>query len=547
MNNNYQELYNNYHLVVPEYFNFGFDVIDQWATQPLQAMLWVSEDGQEVRQISYAQLRDRSNQVANALQKNGFKAGERVLIMLSRIPEWWELVIGMIKLGVVIIPATTQLTAKDIDYRIETAGISAVITDEENLAKFASLVPQSKQLTHAIVVGAVAPGWLTYETIVADMPNLIDRNSLVATRSSDPLLLYFTSGTTGYPKMVLHTHSSYPLGHKVTGECWLALKPGDLHWNLSDSGWAKAAWSSLFGPLNAGATLFVHNGKGKFSASHTLALLSQYGIESFCAPPTAYRLLVGEVLANYDLHKLRSAISAGEPLNPEIIDSWQQQTGLTIREGYGQTETCVLVANFPGMAIKPGSMGKPAPGFIVDIIGANGEPLAVHEEGDIGVKIVPTRPVGLFVEYAHDAVATTAAIRGDWYITGDRGFKDEDGYFWFIGRADDVIISAGYRIGPFEVESALIEHPDVVEAAVIGKPDRARGQIVKAYVILKSQVEASPALATALQEFVKQTTAPYKYPREIEFVAELPKTISGKIRRLALREMEEQVGLAPEE
>lgn len=351
------------------------------------------------------------------------------------------------------------------------------------------------------------------------------------------MLLYFTSGTTGQPKMALHSHS-YAMGHTVTGKFWLDLRKGDLHWNLSDTGWGKAAWSSLFGPLGTGASLYVHNTKGKYSANLTLELLSSNRITSFCAPPTAYRLLIVEDLNKYDLSSLRNCVGAGEPLNPEVIDTWKRQTGVQIRDGYGQTETVLIVGNFPveDAPVKPGSMGKPAPGFVIDVVDSDGVPTAPMQEGDIAIKVKPHKPIGLFMEYWDNPSATYATYRGDWYITGDRAYRDEDGYFWFVGRADDVIISSGYRIGPFEVESALIEHPAVLESAVIAKPDSVRGEIVKAFVVLRPGYEPSAELARELQDFVKNLTAPYKYPREIEFTKELPKTISGKIRRIELRQ-----------
>jgi acetyl-CoA synthetase/medium-chain acyl-CoA synthetase len=355
-------------------------------------------------------------------------------------------------------------------------------------------------------------------------------------------MVYFTSGTVGYPKMVLHTHASYPIGHTITGKYWLDLHQDDVLWNLSEMGWAKAAYSNLFGPWVMGAAMFIQDARGKFNAIETLEMLHKYPITTLCAPPTAYRMLVlDEPMAYLKANppmELRYCTGAGEPLNPEVIKIWQEVTGMTIRDGYGQTETVILCANFPPLTVKPGSMGKPAPGFEVEVIDHDGNPLPPSKEGDIAVKVKPQRPTWLFKEYWRNPDATQACIRGDWYITGDRAFKDEDGYFWFVGRADDVIISAGYRIGPFEVESALKEHPAIAESAVIASPDEMRGEIVKAYVVLAPGYIASPELATELQEHVKRVTAPYKYPREIEFVDALPKTISGKIRRVELRDME---------
>jgi acetyl-CoA synthetase/medium-chain acyl-CoA synthetase len=537
----YAAMCRDFKLDVPEYFNFGFDVVDHWANDPAaQMMLWVDEDASE-RHLSYAHFRDRSNQVANALAKLGLQKGDRVLIVMPRLPQWWEALLGMIKAGIVALPGTTQLTPKDIAYRIQASQAKAVITDSENAAKFDEVRQQCPSVEFYVGVG-VAPvaNWLDFDALADAEPVTIAETARVHTHKDDQMLLYFTSGTTGYPKMVSHTHSSYPFGHQVTGKLWLDLQPNELHWNMSDTGWAKAAWSSFFGPINTGSTLFVHNTKGKYSAALTLNLLEKYGISSFCAPPTAYRMLVVEDLTKPDLSKLRNCVGAGEPLNPEVIQIWHSQTGLTIRDGYGQTETCLLVGNFPGMEVKLGSMGRPAPTYEIEVIGDDAQPLPPHKEGDIAVRIKPNRPVGLFTEYWNNPGATAASIRGDWYITGDRAYKDEDGYFWFVGRADDVILSAGYRIGPFEVESALVEHPDVVEAAVVAKPEPVRGEIVKAYVILRQGVEGTPALVTQIQDFVKQVTAPYKYPREIEFVSELPKTISGKIRRVELRERARQ-------
>ncbi len=535
----YETMYREFKLEVPDFFNFGFDTVDHWAADPAnQMMLWVDEDGSE-RRLSYAHFRDRSNQVANALVKLGLKKGDKVIIVMPRLPQWWEAILGMIKAGIVALPGTTQLTPKDIAYRVQSSQARAVITDIENAHKFDEVRSQCPGLEHFLSVGAKT-NWLDFDQTMEAEPTEISAAAQVRTHKDDPMLLYFTSGTTGYPKMVLHTHTSYPFGHQVTGKLWLDLQPNELHWNMSDTGWAKAAWSSLFGPLNTGSTLFVHNTKGKYSASLTMELITKHGISSFCAPPTAYRMLVVEDLSKYDVSKLRSCVGAGEPLNPEVIETWREQTGLTIRDGYGQTETCLVVGNFPGMAVKPGSMGRPSPSYIIDVIGDDAQPLAANKEGDIAIRIKPQRPVGLFVEYWNNPEATNNAIRGDWYITGDRAYRDEDGYLWFVGRADDVILSAGYRIGPFEVESALVEYPDVVEAAVVAKPDPIRGEIVKAYIILKQGVEGTPALVTQIQDFVKQLTAPYKYPREIEFVTELPKTISGKIRRIDLRERARQ-------
>ncbi len=532
----------NFHLDVPEQFNFAIDVIGQWASDPNKlAMLWLGQDGEE-RQLTYAYFAEQSSRAANAFAKLGIKKGDRIMVMLPRLPEWWETVLGLMKLGAVPIPCTTLLTPKDIQFRAEVAEVQGFITDDEGARKFDQVRKNCPTIHYAILVNnQPLEGWIDFHAIsAAASPEYTGQK----TRSDDPCLVYFTSGTVGYPKMVLHTHASYPIGHTITGKYWLDLHEDDLHWNLSEMGWAKAAWSNLFGPWIMGAAMFMQDARGKFNAQETLELLHNYPISTLCAPPTAYRMLVlDEPMAYLKANPpmaLRHCVGAGEPLNPEVIKVWQETTGMTIRDGYGQTETVLICANFPPLAVKPGSMGKPSPGFDLSIIDHDGTELPPNKEGDIAIRIKPQRPAWIFKEYWRNPDATKACMRGDWYITGDRAYKDEDGYFWFVGRADDVIISAGYRIGPFEVESALKEHPAVAESAVVASPDEMRGEVVKAFVILAPGYQPSAQLATELQEHVKKVTAPYKYPREIEFVESLPKTISGKIRRVELREMERQ-------
>jgi acyl-coenzyme A synthetase/AMP-(fatty) acid ligase len=538
----YQATRRTFRWEVSDDYNFAIDTIGHWAENPSRlAMLWIGQDGREER-FTFVHFDEASSRAANALEKLGVAKGDRVLVMLPRVPEWWETMLGLMKLGAVGIPCTTLLTPKDIQYRADLAEAVAIVTDTPGAAKLAQVRAQCPTIRLALIVGdgdgdAPPPANCVafHPTVDAASPIWSGRR----TRSSDPCLIYFTSGTVGYPKMVLHTHASYPVGHTaVTGRYWLDLTPDDLHWNLSEMGWAKAAWSNFFGPWGNGAAMFIQDARGKFNAPETLDFLARYPISSFCAPPTAYRLLVQEDLSRYHFPALRSCVGAGEPLNPEVIDAWRKATGLTIRDGYGQTETVLICANFPGMEVRPGSMGKPAPGFDLAVIDNDGAEVGPNQEGDIAIRVTPNRPLGLFQEYWRNADAMARSFRGDWYITGDRAYRDADGYFWFVGRADDVIISAGYRIGPFEVESALVEHPAVVESAVIASPDPVRGEIVKAFVILAPGYQPSEALATELQEHVKSVTAPYKYPREIEFVTELPKTISGKIRRVELRERE---------
>ena len=528
----YDKTIRSFKIEVPERFNFAREVIGRWAKDPDKlAMWWLNDDGSQERKITYGQFAERSDKVAQLLQRAGVRPGDRVLIQLPRIPAWWEVMLGCLKAGAVATPGTVLLTAKDILYRSQLSEGVAYVCDSANAEKVDQVKGELPQLKTLVVVDGERDGWLSYEH---EMGELDGRYQHVDTRSSDPALIYFTSRTVGSPKMVLHTHASYPIGHTVTGRFWLDLKEDDLHLNLSETGWAKAAWSSFFGPWIMGSALFVQDARGRFNAVETLDLLEQYPISTFCAPPTAYRMLVLENL-DRELPHLRHCVGAGEPLNPEVIATWERGTGHLIRDGYGQTETVLLCGNFPPLDVKPGSMGKPSPSVQVAVIDEEGNPLPYDSEGDIAVRVRPERPVGIFKEYWRNPEATESSVRGDWYVTGDRAYVDGDGYFWFVGRADDVIISAGYRIGPFEVESALVEHPAVAEAAVVGKGDPMRGTIVKAYVILVPGQEPSENLAAALQEHVRQVTAPYKYPREIEFVGELPKTISGKIRRVELR------------
>ena len=528
----YDATIRDFRLEVPDRFNFARDVCGRWARDPDKlAMLWLGPGGEE-RRITFRQFDERSDRFAAALQRHGVRPGDRVMVQLPRLPEWWEVLLGCFKAGAVAVPGTVLLTAKDAHYRTTLADGVAYVTDADGAGRVDQVRDDCPSLRLLIQVGGeTGDGWRSYEDEVAAS----DAAAAVDTASADPALIYFTSGTVGNPKMVLHTHASYPIGHVVTGRFWLDLGPDDLHLNLSETGWAKAAWSSLFGPWNMGAALFVQDARGRFSAAETLDLLERYPITTFCAPPTAYRMLVLEDLSKRDLRALRWCVGAGEPLNPEVIETWQRGTGHLIRDGYGQTETALLCGNFPTLEVRPGSMGKPSPAITVAVIDDEGNALPADSEGDIAVRYRPERPVGLFREYWRNPDATEACKRGDWYVTGDRAYVDADGYFWFVGRSDDVIISAGYRIGPFEVESALIEHPAVAEAAVVGKGDPMRGTIVKAYVILTPGHSGSDQLTVELQDHVKGVTAPYKYPREIEYVSELPKTISGKIRRVELR------------
>ena len=533
----YEAAYINDRLDVPEYFNFGFDVVDRWAEDRTKlALLSADPSGGVSQHHTFWDLKVLSNKYANSLRQLGVKKGDRVFLMLPRIPEWYVAMLGMFKVGALPMPATTLLTSRDIEYRINRAEAVMAITDSENAAKVEEAAAGCPDLKYLSVVGEEKRGWLSFQAQVDSASAHFEAEE--PTKSSDSLLIYFTSGTVGYPKMVLHTQASCAIGHTLSAKYWHDLKSTDLQWTLSDTGWAKAAYGKLFGQWTLGAAVMQHDARGRFDAALTLQMLETYGVTSFCAPPTAYRMMVLEDLTKYDLSNLRHCTGAGEPLNPEVMKQWESGTGLTIYDGYGQTETVLLVGNFRCLPVRPGSMGKPVPGFTIGVVDEQGDEVPVGEEGQIAVKIKPERPVGLFQEYWRDDEAMENSFYGDWYFTGDKAYKDEDGYYWFVGRADDVIISAGYRIGPFEVESALIEHPAVAESAVVASPDPVRGDIVKAFVILAPDYVPSDELIGSLQEHVRTATAPYKYPRAVEFVTELPKTVSGKIRRVELREME---------
>jgi len=515
----------------PSYFNFTRDVIERWARERPDALAlwWIDEEGRREQKISFRDLAEGARRAASFFHQLGINRGDRVLLITPRLPQWWLGILGLIRLGAVPIPGTPLLTPKDIQYRVEAANIAALITDSEGASK-----ADGVDIRHRILIDGDRPGWVNFDAGVRQADPGFDPEP---TRGAEPGIIYFTSGTTGLPKMVLHSQASYGLGHRLTGELWLDLKPTDVHWCITDTGWAKAAWSCLFGPWQMGACVFVVDARGKFDPVAALRTLAEKSITTWCAPPTALRLMVREDLSAYRFPRLRHCVSAGEPLNPEVMATWQAATGHTIYEGYGQTETVVLIGNFRSrnQEVRPGSMGKPTPGFTVALLDDELNELPAGEEGEVAVRVNPQRPLGLFCEYWRNPAENAARFRGDWYLTGDRATRDADGYYWFVGRNDDVIKSSSYRIGPFEVESALIEHAAVLEAAVVAKSDELRGQIVKAFVVLRKGYEASEELKGQLQEHCKQVTAPYKYPREVEFVTELPKTVSGKIRRVELR------------
>ncbi len=535
----YEKEHSEFEWNVPEDFNFGFDVVDKWAEDRTKLALYtVEDDWKDYSAHSYWDLKVQSNRVANMVKELGIKKGDRVLVMLPRIPEFYFAMLGLIKAGVIGIPTPTLSVAKDLEYRMNQAKAVAVITGNEYTDRVDSVHDKIPSLEHKIVVGKEKNGWLSYEEKTGDASPKYSRNDREPTSKDDPMLIFFTSGTTSYPKMVLHTQN-YGFAHQITAYMTQDLKSTDLIWVVADTGWAKTAWGKFFGQFYYGACVLQFNQKGRFDPSVVLGILEKYGITVFCAPPTIYRMLIlGDHLSKADLSYLRHALSAGEPLNPEVIEAWEKETGLKIYDYYGQTESVALLGNAPCKPIKIGSMGFPTIGHDVEIIDDEGNVLPVGEEGHIAVKITPEKPPGLLKEYWKNPGANEEAFRGEWYYTGDKAYKDVDGYFWFVGRADDVIKASGYRIGPFEVESALQEHVAVAESAVIGVPDDVRGNIVKAYIILAPGHEGNDALVKELQDHVKKVTAPYKYPREIDFVEELPKTLSGKIKRKDLRKEE---------
>lgn len=523
----------------PEYFNFAYDVIDWWAKRDRNklALIWTNQQGAE-RRFTFHELSRLSNQAANLLLSRGVGKGDRVMMMLPRVPEWWIFSLALIKLGAVQCSSPTLLTPADILYRLNFCQFKVVISDRENAWKFDEIYEDCPTLSCRLLVDGVRPDWDSYPEVIggSSAPSRTQVNSAdkIVTKSSDPLLMVFTSGTNKHPKSVLHT-CDYPLGHRVTAELWHGLGEHDLHITMSDTGWAKNLWGNIFGQWVTGACLLSYDIRGKFHAGELLPLIEKYEVTSFCAPPTIYRMLILNDLTKFDLSSLRNCTAAGEPLHTETVRIWKEGTGITIREGYGQTETCCLIGEQAGDKISPGAMGKAMPGWDIEIHDEDGKPLPDGEDGRIAVKIDEHRPVGLIKEYFNSPDENAEVFQNGYYYTGDRAYRDKDGYFWFLGRADDIIKSSGYRIGPSEVEDVLVQHPAVLEAAVVGAPDPMRGTLVKAYIRLRPGFEPSAELVRDLQGFVKTMTAPYKYPRLVEFFDNLPKTFSGKIKRNELR------------
>jgi acetyl-CoA synthetase len=529
----------NFKIKVPDNFNFGYDVVDEWARNAPHklALLWTNDKGEEHR-YTFADMKRMSDRVASFYLSLGIEKGDKVMMMLKRRIEFWFSIIALHKIGAVAIPATHLLTAKDITYRSNAADIKMIVCADEPeiLRHVEEALPDSPTVSLTVATGSYKEGcWLSLDEGISGAAPFVRPQHVNENR--DMSLLYFTSGSSGNPKMAAHNYL-YPLGHIVTAKYWHNLNENSLHLTIADTGWGKAVWGKLYGQWLSGAAVFVYDHE-KFIPADILAVMAKYRITSFCAPPTIYRYLIREDFSKYDLSALEYCTTAGEPLNPSVFECWKQLTGLIIHEGFGQTETTMTIGTFPWMEPKPGSLGVPNPAYDMDLLSQDGRSAEDGENGEIIIRTDKRLPVGLFEEYYRDAELTKAVHSDGIYHTGDVAWRDSDGYYWFVGRTDDVIKSSGYRIGPFEVESALMTHAAVVECAVTGVPDEVRGQIIKATIILSKDYRDCPDKETLIKEIqnhVKMVSAPYKYPRLIEFVDELPKTISGKIRRVEIRD-----------
>ncbi len=562
----YEDWKANFSILTPDRFSMAFDVVDAWAAEApdKEALLWCNDFDDEVR-LTWSGLSRLSARYASALETYGLQRGDVVMFTLKRRWQFWPLAIACMRLGCPFIPATHLLTAKDVAYRCNAADVRMIVSvsDSEVLHHIDAALPDCRTVRARAVVrcganaqaalvaaGLVAPalpdGWIDFDGAAlavsepdADRWLSLDR----ATRpgGTDTMLLYFTSGTTGMPKMVLHDYN-HALGHIITARYWQQVAPDDIHISVSDTGWAKCGWGKFYGQWIVGVDNFIYDME-KFEPKKLLEKLARYHVTTFCAPPTVYRFLIQEDFTGYDLTSLRRCLTAGEPLQPEVFQRWKSLTGLPITEGFGQTEGVVLCANYEGFPIRPGSMGKPSALYNIDLVNDEGVPVPPGTEGNLVILGLDKQvPPGLFREYYRDPATTRSVWHDGMYFTGDVAYKDEAGYYWYVGRSDDVIKCSGYRIGPFEVESALQEHPSVLECAVTAAPDPVRGQVVKATIVLARGYEPSDELVKELQEYVKKTTAPYKYPRIVEFVKDLPKTISGKIMRKEIRASDERKG-----
>jgi len=536
--NSYEEFFNNFEIKVPDHFNFAFDVVDEIALKSPDkiAMVWCDDKGSEAV-FTFGQMKTYSDKAANFFKSIGISKGDRVMLILKRRYEYWYCSLALNKLGAITIPATHLLSTKDIVYRNNAADIKMIVCvpETEVIQHVEEALAKSPTLKLKALIGESRDGWLNLSEGIEKSSDVFVKPSLEeAEKNDDIMLLYFTSGTTGMPKMVNHNFI-YPLGHILTAKYWQNVRDNGLHFTIADTGWAKSAWGKIYGQWIAGSAVMTYD-YDKFVPKHLMKVIEKYKVTTFCAPPTIYRFLIKEDLTKYDLSHLKYCVVAGEPLNAEVYKQFLDCMGIRLMEGFGQTECTVAVATYYWMEPKPGSMGKPSPGYDIDIINPDGKVCEVGEIGQIVIRTGKRKPVGMFNGYYRDDELTKQVWQNDIYYTGDTAWRDEDGYFWFVGRADDIIKSSGYRIGPFEVESALLEHSAVLECAITAVPDPERGQIVKATIILSKNYHPSDELAKELQDHVKKVTAPYKYPRIVEFVTELPKTISGKIRRVQIRD-----------
>lgn len=517
----------------PDNFNFGYDIVDDIGTNDpdRRAVVWCDSDGNE-RTLTFGEIMRYSNKAANYLTSLGIEKGDMVILALKHNYQFWYVMPALHKLGAVAIPVTSMLTKHDAKYRIDSSSAKAVICTHRGKVTEAFEDLDCPTLKVKAISGGKRDGWIDFDEGVENSPDTMER---IPTKADEPMLIYFSSGTSGMPKMVLHDHT-YPLGHILTAKHWHNVDPDGIHFTIAETGWAKVAWGKIYGQWIMEAAIFVYDFV-KFVPSEILSLISKYRITTLCCPPTMFRFFINDGLEGHDLSSLRHTSIAGEALNPDVFENWYKATGLKLMEGFGQSETTVVVLNSKNMDARPGSMGKPSPQYEVDIVDANGNSCAPGETGEIIVRAIP-RPPGIFREYYRDEEKTNATIYNDFHHTGDIAWKDEDGYYWYVGRNDDMIKSSGYRIGPFEIESVVVQHKAVLECAITGVPDDIRGQVIKATIVLKDGFDPCDELKKDIQNYVKRETAPYKYPRVVEFVKELPKTVNGKVRRIAIRNNE---------
>ena len=515
----------------PDDFNFGYDIVDDIAVNDPErvAMVWEHENG-ECRRFTFADIKRLSDKTCNYLASKGIGKGDFGMLVLKHSYQFWFICVALHKMGAIAVPATFMLKSHDIEYRIDAAGLkAAIVTDDDDIIESFEGAGNIDKLACRFTVNGHRDGWLDFDREMEECSEAWER---VPTKRTDRFLMYFTSGTSGNPKMAVHDYS-YPLGHILLAKHWQQVEADGLHWTVADTGWAKNAWGKFYGQWIMEAAVFVYE-YDRFEPHHIMNMIEKHRITTFCCPPTMFRLYLNAGIEGHDLSSLKNCCIAGEPLSPDTFNTWYKATGLKLMEAFGQTESSVIVGTFKGMTPKPGSMGKPSPQFRVELLDKEGNPVRPGEEGEICVSISPRVP-GIFVEYYRDEVKTNETLRDGWHHTGDVAWKDEDGYFWYLGRNDDIIKSSGYRISPFEIESVLVEHPAVLEVAVTGVPDPIRGQLVKATIILREAYKPTDELKKELQQFTKSRTAPYKYPRVIEFVDAIPKSISGKVRRVVIR------------